>query len=53
MARGSLAKTYDQQGMKNKTFDRTLKVEKVMLYGWDGSNPVEVKVDSNGKLIIA
>jgi len=43
-------KSHDER--KSASYDETYRIEKVAPYGWDGSNMVQLKVDSDGNLQI-
>ena len=39
---------FDDNEIENREHDSDLAVKKVILYGWDGSQAVALKVDING-----
>jgi hypothetical protein len=41
------------QGTDNLEHDETLRVKKVMPYGWDGTNAVAIKTNSAGELMVS
>lgn len=43
---------YDEQETDNITLDESLGVQKALLYGWDGTNAVAIKVDDTGKVVL-
>ena len=44
---------FDEQEIANREIDDSLDVQKVLIYGWDGSNAVALKVQSDGTVEVA
>jgi len=53
MTKKPVYKKYDEQEIANKEHDDSLSVKKVQPYGWDGSNAVAIKVDSDGNVVVS